>query len=95
MIYEEKLTQNDDDDQAEMREIKRTSQSDIDRLEKVINTIKDDIETIKREATREEEEMKQKQQITANAIKKKNLIEESLNFKKEEIQTLDREKQEI
>jgi len=43
-----------------MRALKDTSQKDINQLEEVIKTIKDDIETIKREATREEEEMKQK-----------------------------------
>ena len=37
----------------------------------VINTIKDDIETIKREANREKDEMLQKKQITENAMEKK------------------------
>lgn len=82
MIYEEKLTQNDDDDQCEMREIKRASQNDINRLEMVINTIKDDIETIKRESNREKDEMLQKKQITENAMEKKKQIEKLLDEKK-------------
>ena len=48
MIYEERLTQTEDDDTVEIRELKRVYEREITQLNDVISTIRDDIETIKR-----------------------------------------------
>ncbi len=48
MIYEEKITQTDDDDKGEINENSRVYEEEIKQLKEVIETIKDDIESIKR-----------------------------------------------
>jgi len=48
MIYEEKITQTDDDDMGEINENSRVYEEEIKQLKEVIETIKDDIESIKR-----------------------------------------------
>jgi hypothetical protein len=56
MIYEEKITQTDDDDKGEINENSRVYEEEIKQLKEVIETIKDDIESIKRQISREESE---------------------------------------
>ena len=56
MIYEERLTQTEDDDNGEINEIKRVYKKEIDQLNETIITIKEDIESIKRNEKREKEE---------------------------------------
>ena len=48
MKYEEKLTQQDDDDTGEIRYLRKINDEEIQQLNDVIETIKEDIETIKR-----------------------------------------------
>lgn len=52
MIYEEKITQTDDDDKGEINENSRVYEEEIKQLKEVIETIKDDIESIKRQISR-------------------------------------------
>lgn len=67
MIFEERLTQTEDDDNAELKEIKRVFEREIDQLDEVITTIKDDIESIKRQDKRERDEIKDLQNIKKKA----------------------------
>ena len=48
MIYEEKLTQTEGDDDIEIKEQRAKQGGELAQLEEVIKTIRDDIETIKR-----------------------------------------------
>ena len=61
----------------------------------MINTIKDDIETIKREKNREKDETQAYNDIMQKAKLKKNYREEKMREKNEEIQQLEMEKKEI
>lgn len=54
MQYEEKITQQDDDDRGEKRQLKESNTLEIRELQDVIDTIKENIETIKMQAAREE-----------------------------------------
>ena len=47
MIYEEKITQTDDDDKGEINENSRVYEEKIKQLKEVKEKIKDDIESIK------------------------------------------------
>lgn len=95
MIYEERLTQTEDDNEGEIDVEKNVNQKEIQQLNDVIDTIKDDIETIKRQAKREEDETKMFNDITKKAIKKKQFREEIMKEKIEEISQLEMEKKEI
>ena len=53
MIYEERLTQTEDDDSVEIKELKRVYEREITQLNDVITTIRDDIEATKRQERRE------------------------------------------
>jgi hypothetical protein len=48
MIYEEKLTQTEGDDDIEIREQRDKQGGELEQLREVIETIGEDIETIKR-----------------------------------------------
>jgi len=48
MIYEEKLTQTEGDDDIEIKEQRAKQDGELEQLQEVIETIRDDIETIKR-----------------------------------------------
>ena len=48
MIYEEKLTQQEDEHETEIAEFKYGYKNEREELEDVIGTLKNDIETIKR-----------------------------------------------
>ena len=47
MIYEEKLTQTEGDDDIEIKEQRAKQGGELEQLGEVIDTIRDDIETIK------------------------------------------------
>ena len=53
MIYEERLTQTEDDNTGEIKVEEENNDREIQQLKDVIDTIKEDIETIKRGAKRE------------------------------------------
>ena len=48
MIYEEKLTQQEDEHEGEISEVKTKNKTQSEQLEDMIGTIKNGIETIKR-----------------------------------------------
>ena len=48
MIYEEKLTQTEGDDDIEIKDQRNKQDGELQQLDEVIETIRDDIETIKR-----------------------------------------------
>ena len=52
MMYEEKLTQQEDEHEAEVGEFKGSNKTEREQLEDVIGTLKNDIETIKRQIKR-------------------------------------------
>ena len=56
MIYEERLTQTEDDNTGEIKVEEENNDREIQQLKDVIDTIKEDIETIKRGAKREQDE---------------------------------------
>lgn len=85
MIYEEKMTQNEDDNTGEVREIKKTHRAEIEQLTDVINTIKDDIETIRRQKTREADDIQEISKQMKRAQMKKQYREEQMRDRQEEI----------
>lgn len=57
-IYEEKLTQNDDDTHQELLELKKRSEDELGALSLVIKIIQKDMDITKRESERDYEEAK-------------------------------------
>jgi hypothetical protein len=85
MIYEERLTQTEDDNEGDIDTEKNVNEKEIKQLNDVISTIKDDIETIKRQAKREEDETDMFNKIAEKARLKKKFREEIMKEKIEEI----------
>ena len=56
MMYEEKLTQQEDEHEAEISERKQDYKVERERLDDIIGTLKNEIETTKRQIRRIEEE---------------------------------------
>ena len=81
MIYEERLTQTEDDNTGETNVIKENNDIEIQQLKDVIDTIKEDIETIKRGAKREQDETLSFQKIAEKARMKKKMREEQMREK--------------
>lgn len=95
MIYEERLTQTEDDDVLDLDIVNTAFKREIEQLEEVIKTIADDIETIKRQARREKEEQEMYYKIKESAIKKMKMRQELIKEKQNEIQKLDNEKKDV
>ena len=95
MIYEERLTQTEDDDAVEIRELKRVYEREIQQLNDVIATIRDDIETIKRQERREQEEADMYKRIKDKAQLKEHHRRTLMAERDIEIQKLETEKKEI
>lgn len=81
MIYEERLTQTEDDNTGETNVLKENNDIEIQQLKDVIDTIKEDIETIKRGAKREQDETLSFQKIAEKARMKKKMREEQMREK--------------
>lgn len=81
-MYEEKLTQQEDEHEAEISELKALYKSEQEKLEDVIGTLKNDIETIKRQIKRIQDEKDQFISLKEKASKKKKKLKELLEEKK-------------
>jgi chromosome segregation ATPase len=81
-MYEEKLTQQEDEHETEISELKALYKSEQEKLEDVIGTLKNDIETIKRQIKRIQDERDQFNSLKEKASKKKKKLKELLEEKK-------------
>lgn len=95
MQYEEKLTQQNDDDFGEINRLKEMNDEEIKELNEVISTIKENIETVKMQASREESEKDQYEEAVLRAIRKREDRRRQLQGKKEETALLTKQKNEI
>jgi cilia- and flagella-associated protein 57 len=95
MQYEEKINQQNDDDLGEIDRLKEMNDEEIKELNEVISTIKENIETVKMQASREESEKGQYEEAVLRAIRKKEERRKQLQLKKEETGQLTRQKNEI
>mmetsp|Transcript_11207 Transcript_11207/g.11270 ORF Transcript_11207/g.11270 Transcript_11207/m.11270 type:complete len:160 (+) Transcript_11207:2684-3163(+) len=82
MMYEEKLTQQEDEHEGYIGEMKTEFKLDRESLEDVIGTLKNDIETIKRQIKRIEDEKSNFEKLKEKASKKKKVYKEWLEEKK-------------
>lgn len=81
-MYEEKLTQQEDEHEAEISEVKTVYTGEREQLEDVIGTLKNDIETIKRQIRRIKEERDQFNSLKDKSSKKKKHLKNILEEKK-------------
>ena len=93
--YEEKLTQQEDEHEAEISELKTVYKSEREQLEDVIGTLKNDIETIKRQVKRINDESTQFSSLKDKAMAKKKKLKEFLQDKQVSIKQLEEEKKEV
>lgn len=56
MMYEEKLTQQDDEDNGEVNGMIASTEKEIEQMNDLITTLREDIKSIQREKEREKEE---------------------------------------
>lgn len=89
MMYEEKLTQQEDEHEAEISEVKTVYTGEREQLEDVIGTLKNDIETIKRQIRRIKEERDQFNSLKDKSSKKKKHLKNILEEKKAVIAQLE------
>lgn len=76
--YEEKLVQTSDEHEAELEEMREMQSNERLQLQEVIATLKNDIETIRRQIRRIEEEREAFKGLTKKAIDKKNRLRDVL-----------------
>ena len=76
--YEEKLVQTSDEHEAELEEMREMQSNERLQLQEVIATLKNDIETIRRQIRRIEEERETFKGLTKKAIDKKNRLRDVL-----------------
>ena len=76
--YEEKLVQTSDEHEAELEEMRDMQSNERLQLQEVIATLKNDIETIRRQIRRIEEEREIFKSLTKKAMEKKNRLREVL-----------------
>ena len=76
MMYEEKLTQQEDEHEGEISDLKKEFKNEREGLEDFIGTLKNDIETTKRQIKRIEDEKANFQRLREKAKAKKNLYKE-------------------
>lgn len=89
MIFEERLTQTEDDNSAEIKELKSCCEKELKQLQEVCDVIKKDIETIHRQERREEEELKMYKDIKEKAILEETKKKAEIQKKEEDIKKLE------
>mmetsp|Transcript_47632 Transcript_47632/g.34898 ORF Transcript_47632/g.34898 Transcript_47632/m.34898 type:complete len:209 (-) Transcript_47632:234-860(-) len=95
MMYEEKLTQQEDEHEDEISSMKNDFKMDRESLEDVIGTLKNDIETINRQIKRIEDEKGGFEKLKEKASKKKKGYKEQLEEKKAIVAKLEMEKKDV
>lgn len=94
-MFEERLTQDEEQNKNEIDASSLTYGEKIRQLEAVIKTIKEDIETIKRQTRREQEEKDEFRKIKEIAVQKDNNWKKLIIERDKEIVKLEVEKKEV
>lgn len=71
MMYEEKLTQQDDEDNSEVTGMASSTEKEIEQMNDLITTLREDIKSIQREKEREKEEAEQYRRAASKAYREK------------------------
>ena len=83
--FEEKVVQSTQDNEKELKDMRELNSSERNNLQEVIGTLKNDIETIRRQIRRIEEERESYKGLTKEAIFEKNKLKDELEKAKEQI----------
>lgn len=95
MIYEERMNQTKFENNLYIKELKEVFQLEIKEKSDVILTIGNDIESIKRQQHREDDERKKYERITEQANNKRKTREKLIEEKDRQIIELEEEKKQI